>query len=329
MSTTPDAPRPSAVPPNPSAEPPPNNNNLNTGPQDRRPQPDPLLPTPKLRLQINDLRHPGTLSFQAQVPDIVSTLETALSTIIRILYTVPPPQQQQLQDNKPPSPSPPTPITFTPTPPPTRSVTLILRDTPGVAYTTGTELDDAHKEITLSLSYIHSTASRPAEITGVITHELVHCYQHTAPPSPSTEQGKPNDALRPPTGLIEGIADFVRLKAGLAPPHWKRPTAARERAEKWDQGYQHTAYFLAWLEDVRVGKGAVGMLNDRLLRVGYCEEGGKGDGGGGFWKGLFGVGVERLWVEYGEYLDGGGCGLDLRVGKEGERELEKVIVSSG
>lgn len=121
----------------------------------------------------------------------------------------------------------------------------------------------------------------------------------------------------------------MRLKAGLEPPHWKKPTAAKERAEKWDQGYQHTAYFLAWLEDVRVGAGAVGMLNDRLLRVGYCdEEGGKGGAGGGFWRGLFGVGVERLWVEYGEYLDGCGSGLDWRRREEGERGQEKKVVVS-
>ncbi|PLB36450.1 basic secretory family protein [Aspergillus candidus] len=335
--TTPsaDPPRPSAAPPSSTQETPPDNNNKNNNTntdinnnldssQKRRPQPDPPLPTPKLRLQVNDLRHPGTLSFQTLVPDVVSTLETALSTIIRTLYTVPPPQQDT---SSPQSATHPTPITFTPSLPPTRSITLILRDIPGVAYTTATELDDSHKEITISLPYIHTSAKRPSEIPGVITHELVHCYQHTAPPA---EPGKTNNKStpHPPTGLIEGIADFVRLKAGLEPPHWKKPSAAKERAEKWDQGYQHTAYFLAWLEDVRVGRGAVGMLNDRLLRVGYCEEGGK-EGGGEFWRGLFGVGVERLWVEYGEYLDGCGCGADSKTGEEGERDQEKVVVSAG
>lgn len=36
-----------------------------------------------------------------------------------------------------------------------------------------------------------------------------------------------------PGGLIEGIADFVRLKAGLAPPHWKPGPRSR-----WDEGYE-------------------------------------------------------------------------------------------
>ncbi len=38
--------------------------------------------------------------------------------------------------------------------PPTRSVTVVLRDMGGVAYTTGTELDNDHKEIHFSLGYI-------------------------------------------------------------------------------------------------------------------------------------------------------------------------------
>ncbi|RDH38637.1 plant basic secretory protein [Aspergillus welwitschiae] len=244
------------------------------------------IPQPTLRLQINDLRHPASKAFLTLLPDLNSTLTTALSTIIQHLYT--PPSHPHHDQQTP---------TFTPSPPPTRSVTLFLRAIDGVAYTTGTELDNDHKEIHLSLSYIRTitTNSNPnptAELTGVLTHELVHCYQHTAPPDSTTTPP-------PPGGLIEGIADFVRLKAGLEPPHWKRPASAKERASKWDQGYQHTAYFLAWLEDVKIGRGAVGMLNDRLLRVGY---------GNGFWEGLFGMGVLELWEEYGAWLDRGGVG---------------------
>jgi hypothetical protein len=90
--------------------------------------------------------------------------------------------------------------------------------------------------------------------------------------------------------------------------------------ESWDAGYQQTAFFLEWLEDVHVGCGAIGMLNDRLLRAGYLPEppdDGKpegGDTGGdcsegmgrktkGFWTGLFGLSVLRLWKLYAAYLD--------------------------
>lgn len=124
---------------------------------------------------------------------------------------------------------------------------------PGVAHTCGTR---AHKEIHFSLNYIAGVAvSRAAEeITGVLTHEAVHCFQH-------------NSSGTAPGGLIEGIADYVRLYEGLAPPHWKRAVHPNER---WDAGYSTTAYFLAWL-DKRAGAvepnvaGANATVNASLL----------------------------------------------------------------
>ncbi|KAJ5561598.1 hypothetical protein N7461_000359 [Penicillium sp. DV-2018c] len=281
--------------------------------------PSPILGStrPKFRLHIEDLRHPASSSFLTLVPDLASTLDEALVNIIKYLYTSPPKTGTTSQPS------------FTPSIPATRSVTVFLRDYSGVAYTTGTELDDAHKEIHVSLPYIEHCTSGPSakedplhELVGVLTHELVHCYQHTAPPgSPETGDEK---ISRPPGGLIEGIADFVRLKAGLEPPHWKRPVSAADRPPKWDVGYQHTAYFLAWLEDVRVGMGAVALLNDRLLRVGYLGEGEKeeaGEEGVPFWKGLFGAGIEDLWEEYGRYLDGLAEGSARRCSGNWEDEI--------
>ncbi|KAL3467584.1 hypothetical protein BJX64DRAFT_248058 [Aspergillus heterothallicus] len=264
----------------------------------------PLHPTPKFRLQIHDLRHPSSHFFLSLIPDLASTLETALTAIIQNLYTPPGPGKQKLAP------------TFEPCLPPTRSVSVLLRDIGGVAYTTGKELDNDHKEIHISLQYIQHCRSKAdplAELTGVLTHELVHCYQYAAPRASS--DGKPDGSTpRAPGGLIEGVADFVRLKAGLEPPHWNRPSSAKERPEKWDSGYQHTAYFLAWLEDVQVGKGAVGMLNDRLCRIGYVGEdkskdknekdlSTESDRARGFWKGLFGAEIDELWEEYGNWLD--------------------------
>ncbi|KAJ5771270.1 uncharacterized protein N7511_003321 [Penicillium nucicola] len=278
-----------------------------------KPKPKTPQPKPKLRLHVEDLRHPASSVFLAFIPDIGSTLDQALDNIIKHLYTSPE-VEPEANTSKAARPAPFIPH-FTPSIPSTRSVTVFLRDYSGVAYTTGTELDDAHKEIHVSLPYVQYCTSKDDplhELVGVLTHELVHCYQHTAPPAADDKDGEGDDddggIPRPPGGLIEGIADFVRLKAGLEPPHWKKPQSRNERAEKWDSGYQHTAYFLAWLEDVRVGKGAVGMLNDRLLRVGYVgeadDDGEEAVGGRvGFWKGLFGIGVADLWEEYGCYLD--------------------------
>ncbi|KAL3708060.1 hypothetical protein TMatcc_006043 [Talaromyces marneffei ATCC 18224] len=253
------------------------------------------IPKPKLRLRLEDARHSAASSFFGLIPDLEAVLDSALTAIVEQLYTSPggrPHNSDNGDALKSPIPS------FKPFIPPTRSVTIILKDFNGVAYTNGTDLDDDHKEIHFSLSYInHVCKDDPqplAELKGVLTHELVHCYQHTAP------DGGNDDVPRPPGGLIEGIADFVRLKAGLGAAHWQKPKSALDRASGWDAGYQHTAYFLAWLEDVRFGKGAIGLLNDRLLKTGYLgetEEQKKNKKQPGFWRDLFGVEVDDLWKE--------------------------------
>lgn len=147
----------------------------------------------------------------------------------------------------------------------------------GVAYTTGSDIDDDHKEIHFSLDYINSIKSerQKEEIQGVLVHEMVHCWQW-------------NGIGTAPGGLIEGIADFVRLKAGLSPPHWKK-----ENTGKWDSGYQHTGYFLEWIED-NWGEGSVRKVNDALKGKNYVEE--------EFWEQLFQKKVEDLWKEYSKDL---------------------------
>jgi hypothetical protein len=149
----------------------------------------------------------------------------------------------------------------------------------GVAYTTGLDLDNDHKEIHFNTSYIESIPLSRAkeEMMGVITHEMVHCWQHNA-------------SGTAPGGLIEGIADWVRLKARLAPPHWKRVADG-----KWDSGYERTAYFLEWLEEVKCGKGTVRKINEGLRECGkYHEE--------EFWMMYCGMSVEKLWGEYKEFV---------------------------
>ncbi len=145
----------------------------------------------------------------------------------------------------------------------------------GVAYTNGSSLDDDHKEIHFSLDYIANISSKHPhrqrdEIQGVLVHEMVHCWQWNA-------------LGTAPGGLIEGIADFVRLKAGLSPPHWKK-----ESGGDWDSGYQCTGYFLEWLEDTW-GKGSVMTINKNLKDDKYEGE---------FWKRLFGKKVDKLWKDY-------------------------------
>jgi hypothetical protein len=88
----------------------------------------------------------------------------------------------------------------------------------------------------------------------------------------------------------ELLVDFVRLHAGFAPPHW-RPRAE----EKWDAGYDATAYFLDWIEK-RCGEGTIRKLNgsmkDSRYRVELFEE-------------VTGESVSSLYTLYREHLKTG------------------------
>ncbi|KAH9883758.1 peptidase of plants and bacteria-domain-containing protein [Xylariomycetidae sp. FL2044] len=215
---------------------------------------------PRLRLHIEDLAHRGTAIFLNAI-NASSGTQSCVEAVQTQLYTGPSAESG--------------PTTHLPS---TRSVTLILQDMDGVAYTTGTDLDPEHKEIHFSLRYIASIPSslQTREITGVLTHELVHCYQW-------------NGRGAAPSGLIEGVADWVRLQCGLAPPHWRR-----EPGSRWDAGYQTTAYFLEYLE-ARFGKGTVRRLNEGLRTEKYDEN--------RFWSDLLGWPIERLWDDYKKKLD--------------------------
>lgn len=179
----------------------------------------------------------------------------------------------------------------------------------GVAYTTGLPLDDAHKEIHLSLDYVRDCASdgqdarRRDEIIGVVTHEMVHCFQHDAHGTA-------------PAGLIEGIADYVRLKAGLAPPHWEKK-GKREVGERWDEGYQKTAFFLEWMEREEVGgREAVARINAALRgNKEYKEE--------DFWRKVVGENVGTLWERYVEWRKEKDGDEDGNEDGDGDGEKEK------
>lgn len=219
------------------------------------PLPKPSFPTTRLRLKVQDLGHPGAEVFFANSNPTIA-LSKAKEAVLSTLY-----EPTKLNKHVP----------------STRSVTLILRSMDGVAYTTGIDMDDDHKEIHFSLNYIHDASKRllqpgqiAAEIQGVLVHEMVHCWQW-------------NGFRTVPAGLGEGIADFVRLKNGLSPPHWKRG------GEKWDAGYQVTAYFLEWVEN-NIGIGSVRRINQALQTERYEED--------IFWKMLFGRKVGNMWDDY-------------------------------
>jgi Peptidase of plants and bacteria len=209
--------------------------------------------TPLLRLEIRDLADEGARTFLSHL-NVGTVLEEAVAGVLDLLYT---------SNSKLPT---------------SRSVTLILRSMPGVAYTTGKDIDDDHKEIHFSTDYIANIPKerKRHEMLGVIRHEMVHCWQWNA-------QGTC------PGGLIEGIADWVRLRSNLSPPHWKQ-----EWDGDWDAGYQHTGYFLDYLES-RFGDGTVVAINERLRDKKYKEE--------EFWTAVCGHDVKTLWKQYGKHME--------------------------
>ncbi|KAI0893866.1 BSP-domain-containing protein [Annulohypoxylon nitens] len=233
---------------------------------------------PRLRLHAEDLSAPGSVVFLSSVV-APTVIESGIRSIHKLLYGFPfssssSPSPSSTATTTSPSSFPPS---FPTHPPKPRSITLILRHMPGVAHTTGSDLDDEHKEIHFSLEYlasIHPPLTRTPEISGVLFHELVHCYQYNARGSA-------------PGGLIEGIADWVRLRSDLAPPHWNRDRVPG----RWDAGYDATAFFLEYLEQ-RFGEGTVRQLNEKLRKEVYEEK--------LFWTELVGRPVEQLFEDYKE-----------------------------
>ncbi|KAL2254600.1 uncharacterized protein LOC105169499 [Sesamum indicum] len=143
-------------------------------------------------------------------------------------------------------------------------VSLFIDDMDGVAYA-------SNNEIHVSARYIQGyTGDVKTEFTGVLYHEMTHIWQW-------------NGNGQTPGGLIEGIADFVRLKAGYAPSHWVKAG----QGDRWDQGYDVTARFLDYCDGLRSGT-FVAELNKKM-RDGYSD---------GFFQELLGKSVNELWTDY-------------------------------
>lgn len=263
-----------------------------------------LCPKARLRIHLEDLGHPAISKFTNVIP-IANLLENAIRCVEAHLFTTP--SDSHSNDTTIARPPPQRPIP-NPTwkPQEVRSLTLILRPMDGVAYTSGTDLDEAHKEINLSLNYLEaiikkfysrstSTSSPESstsaahdkkadaaflhEVLGVVTHETVHAFQHNAH---STCPG----------GLIEGIADYVRMKSKLGAAHWNPwPANKKTRGERWDSGYEKTAWFLQWVEEHIGGVGCVGRLNETMRKEKWED--------GKVWKAVMGgVSVDECWELY-------------------------------
>ncbi|XP_010271313.1 PREDICTED: uncharacterized protein LOC104607374 [Nelumbo nucifera] len=108
------------------------------------------------------------------------------------------------------------------------------------------------------------------EITGILYHEVTHVWQWDG-------NGQPGAGV-----LIEGVADFIRLKAGYAPSHWVKPG----EGNSWDQGYDVTAHFLDYCDGLK--NGFVAELNAKM-KTAYSAQ---------FFVELLGKTVDQLWADY-------------------------------
>ncbi|XP_004304055.1 PREDICTED: uncharacterized protein LOC101291548 [Fragaria vesca subsp. vesca] len=143
-------------------------------------------------------------------------------------------------------------------------VSLFIDNMDGVAYASG-------GEIHVSASYIAGySGDVKKEITGVLYHESTHVWQWNG------------NGQAIPGGLIEGIADFVRLRAGYAPSHWVQPG----EGDRWDQGYDVTARFLDYCTSLK--DGFVAELNNKL-KTGYSVN---------YFADILGKNVDQLWADY-------------------------------
>ncbi|KAL6883489.1 hypothetical protein ACP4OV_010903 [Aristida adscensionis] len=146
---------------------------------------------------------------------------------------------------------------------PVDGVTLVVEETTGVAFTSA-------NAIHLSSLYVGNySGDVKTEVAGVLYHEATHVWQWDG-------NGTANG------GVIEGIADFVRLRAGYAPAHWVKPG----QGDKWDHGYDVTARFLDYCDSLK--PGFVAELNAKM-KDGYSDD---------FFAQILGKDVLQLWQDY-------------------------------
>ncbi|KAI4381955.1 hypothetical protein MLD38_007970 [Melastoma candidum] len=117
------------------------------------------------------------------------------------------------------------------------------------------------------------------EFAGLLYHESTRVWQN---------DGKG----RAPRGLLTGIADYMRLKAGYPAKTWR----SRGSGLRWDEGFEVTAYFLEYCDGIRgVGDDFVSELNT-MMKKQYSDE---------YFYRLMGRSVGELWVDYVKYFQSG------------------------
>lgn len=163
---------------------------------------------------------PGTTLFSTHVPVPTDYLAETCDKVVSLLYASPW------------------------VPPPLSSISLHVRPLDGVAHTVhshttctdGVAATGITAEIHLSATYLAKFHARNPgglqhEIHGVLMHEMTHVWQCYL-------------GQRAPHWIVEGVADYIRLRVGLAAEHWRKGVGGN-----WEDGYQTTGFFLDWIEE--------------------------------------------------------------------------------
>lgn len=212
--------------------------------------------TPTLTLELEDTGPKGQLFIDA-VPDPESFVQATGRTVCQILYR----KVEEVRD--------------------ANHITLIIRDDP--QYPGWKSGDVGNITVMISTDHLADVDAKggdvASEVRGILLHEMTHMYQNDdKAPGEGTYAQLPN--------VIEGIADFVRIRAGYAPAG-----AQPSKTGSWDdQGYWKPAFFLLWID---------GRHPDFLYRLNL----GMVAGDGIAWSPdaiatLTGQSVADLWAEY-------------------------------
>ncbi|KAI8619946.1 peptidase of plants and bacteria-domain-containing protein [Chytriomyces sp. MP71] len=152
-------------------------------------------------------------------------------------------------------------------------LSIIVRPYDGCAYASNCEVHISEKYV------MDSSRSRrfAHELAGCFMHEVVHIFQYNGV---GTANG----------GFVEGVADYVRILNGLAPPQWRRPTDPPASGDKWDRGYEHTAYFLLFVESRMPHASKLTVSMNLMLRDSRWDE--------ALFQTLTGQSLNSLWTTY-------------------------------
>jgi hypothetical protein len=222
--------------------------------------PDPALDakcTPTFTLQLEDTGANAHF-FTDAVPDPEPFVQEVGRSVCRILYR----HADEVRD--------------------ANHITLIIRDDPDYPGWKAGDVGDITVMISTHFLAIVAGQGRSVldEITGVLLHEMTHMYQND-------DQAAGEGTYARLGNVVEGVADFVRIRAGHTPSG-----ATPAKTGEWDDvGYTKPAFFLLWID---------GRHPDFLYRLNLSMAAGDGVA----WSPdafatITGESVAALWSEYG------------------------------